>query len=253
MIFVVGDVHGCVDEVTELLARIFEESGKGPIEIWCLGDAIDKGPDSKGVLDLLFLTSYPNVIIKSIMGNHCEKFLRWCAGQDREESGGKQNTVRNKWGFEKIREYRDFIKDLPLYVRFPEYNVTLIHGGVEPKMTELPSPVLSEANKVEKNLVRVRYVSPNGRMIALGEENLDQGDKWWADVYDGRFGTIIYGHQPFSEVTYAKHAIGLDTGAVFGGKLSALRLSKDGNHKLIQVDAKQKYASSYEESSENVD
>jgi diadenosine tetraphosphatase ApaH/serine/threonine PP2A family protein phosphatase len=114
-------------------------------------------------------------------------------------------------------------------------------------MTELPPTSLMEANKHQKNVLRVRYVSPEGRMVPLGEENLDQGDKWWADLYDGRFGTVIYGHQPYDEVAFSKHAIGIDTGCVFGGKLTALRLSKDGDHKVLSVQAKAKYAKSYAE------
>lgn len=247
MIWVIGDIHGCIEELTQLLARIFEESDKGPIEIWSIGDGIDKGPNSRAVLEALFLASYPDVVIMSILGNHEEKFLRWCKAQDREDAGGKKNEVTDRWAFATIRDFQPFIEALPLYKLFPEYNVLLVHGGIDPRMTELPPTALTEANKYQKNILRLRYVSSDGRMIPLGNENLEQGDRRWADVYDGRFGTIIYGHQVSDEIQHHPHAIGLDTGCVYGNKLSALRLSKDGNHKLIQVNAKEKYAKAYDE------
>lgn len=247
VIWVIGDIHGCIEELTQILVKIFEESDEKPIEIWSIGDAIDKGPDSRAVLETLFLASYPGVVIKSILGNHCEKFLRWCKAQDREDAGGKKNEVTDRWAFAAIRDFQSFVEGMPLYKFFPEYNVLLVHGGIDPRMTELPPTALMEANKYQKNILRLRYVSADGRMIPLGDENLEQGDKWWADVYDGRFGTIIYGHQASDEIQHHPHAIGLDTGCVYGNKLSALRLSKDGNHKLIQVNAKAKYAKAYDE------
>ena len=245
--FVIGDVHGCVAELTELLALICEKAKAPKIEVILLGDSIDKGPDSAGVLDLVFMSSFPNLTIRSILGNHCEKFLRWCFAQQREEAGGAKNEIKNKWGFEKIREYQDFLVQCPLWISLPEYGVTLLHGGVETWMKELPSAKLSEASKYEKNILRIRYLSSTGKMIRLGEEDLEKGDRWWADVYDGRFGTIIYGHQPYDKVAYHEHAIGLDTSCVHGGELTALHLSVDGKHQILSVKAREKYCKAYDE------
>lgn len=246
--YVVGDIHGCYDELEEILVEIIKDSwDSDSVTVWCIGDLIDKGPKANQVLERVFLRELPNIQIMSILGNHEEKFLRWCKAQDREDAGGKKNEVTDRWAFATIRDFQPFIEALPLYKLFPEYNVLLVHGGVDPRMTELPPTALTEANKYQKNILRLRYVSSDGRMIPLGDENLEQGDRWWADVYDGRFGTIIYGHQASDEIQHHPHAIGLDTGCVYGNKLSALRLSKDGNHKLIQVNAKEKYAKAYDE------
>lgn len=245
--YIVGDVHGCYIELIDLLAAIYEDAGEAEIKIYFIGDLIDKGPDTDKVLKLVEEDFLMHTKFAFILGNHEEKFLRWCAAQKREDEGGAKNEIKNRWGFEKIREFEALLREAPLYIELPEYKVILVHGGIEPKMTELPPPALKDANKHQKNVLRVRYVSPNGRMVSLGEEKLDEGDEWWADVYDGRFGTAIYGHQPYAEVAFHKHAIGIDTGAVFGNKLTALRLSKDGNHKVISVPARQKYAKSYSE------
>lgn len=245
--YVIGDVHGCYDELTELLVEIYADAGDAPVKIYFVGDLIDKGPKTSQVLELVEKEFLIGTQFAFILGNHEEKFLRWCTSQEIEENGGRRNQVTDKWQFAKIRQFKPLLEEAPLYIKLPEYNVVLVHGGIEPKMIELPPPALKDANKYQKNILRVRYVSSDGRMVSLGQENLEQGDKWWADVYDGRFGTIIYGHQPYDDVAYSKHAIGIDTGCVFGGKLTALRLNLDGNHKVISVSAKEKYAKSYSE------
>ena len=61
--------------------------------------------------------------------------------------------------------------------------------------------------------MRTRYIDAKKDFIELQRET---GDPYWADVYDGRFGHVIFGHQPFIDgVKYFKHATGIDTGAVF--------------------------------------
>ena len=62
--------------------------------------------------------------------------------------------------------------------------------------------------------MRTRYIDAQKGFIGLGHEK--SGDPYWADVYDGRFGHVIFGHQPFLEgVKYFNHATGIDTGASF--------------------------------------
>jgi len=247
--YVIGDVHGCFAELSDLIVKICEDAwgDKGDIHLWFIGDLIDKGPKSEAVLESVLLDQKPRIVKHSILGNHEEKMIRWCRAQARQESGGARNEIVDRWNFSAIRDYADLLSTLPLYAYLPDYNVLLVHGGIEPKMTELPPVSLDKASKSQKNILRVRYVSPEGKMVSLGAEDLEQGDKWWADLYDGRFGTAIYGHQPYEEVVYHPHAIGIDTGCVYGNKLTALRLSLDGKHTLIQVDAKKKYAKSYDE------
>jgi serine/threonine protein phosphatase 1 len=245
--YVIGDVHGCYAELIDLLAEIYADAKGADVTIYFIGDLIDKGPESGAVLRLIEDDFLMATKFKFILGNHEEKFLRWCKAQDIEEAGGKKNQIVDRWKFQEIRQFKPLLEEAPLYIQLPEYNVLLVHGGIEPRMTELPPPTLMDANKHQKNVLRLRYISAEGRMIPLGEESLEQGDKWWADTYDGRFGTVIYGHQPYDKVAYHPHAIGIDTGCVFGNELTALRLEKDGNHKVISVKAKAKYAKSYTE------
>lgn len=246
IVYVIGDVHGCIAELSDMLVAIMEDAGSEPIEIYLIGDLIDKGPSPDEVTKLV-MSGYRDITIKSIMGNHEEKFIRWQTHENRIAQEGGTNPVTRHYDYNGLAPYLEYFRSLPVYIHLPDYNVLLVHAGIEPKMKTLPPVSIEMCRRYEKNILRTRFVNPEGKMIPLGEENLEAGDRWWADVYDGRFGTVIYGHQAFSEVEFDKHAIGIDTGCAYGNKLTALRLSKDGAHKVIQIPARKKYASSYDE------
>jgi bis(5'-nucleosyl)-tetraphosphatase (symmetrical) len=212
-----------------------------------LGDLIDKGPSPDKVLETVFLDELPNIQIKSIMGNHEEKAIRWLRKKQKELAGGPPNDIQNKWDFEAIGDFLDFMVAMPLWVSLPEYNVTLIHGGIPANMERLPDPCWDKASKADKMVLRTRYLSSEGKPLQLGAEDLECGDRWWAELYDGRFGTVIYGHQSFPDVRYDSHAIGIDTGCVYGNKLTALLLKTDGKHEVISMEATDKYAPVYGE------
>jgi serine/threonine protein phosphatase 1 len=97
----------------------------------------------------------------------------------------------------------------------------------------------------EAAVVKVQ-MRPKGSFISLGQET--EADPFWADVYDGRFGHVYFGHSPYpdaEEPVQFAHATGLDTGAVFGGKLSAVVLEDGQEPRFVSVDASGKFASSY--------
>jgi hypothetical protein len=81
---------------------------------------------------------------------------------------------------------------------------------------------------------RIRFVSPEGKILQLGHETVR--DHYWATRYDGRLGTVYFGHQVFMqpEPVVFEHAIGLDLGAVHGGYLAAAILSESGVSYVIE-------------------
>jgi len=92
-------------------------------------------------------------------------------------------------------------------------------------------------------------VRPKGDFLALGQ-NRPGVDPFWADVYDGRFGHVFFGHQPFLDEGAPKlfpHATGLDLGAVFGGRLAAVVLEEGRAPRAVTVEATAKYADPLEE------
>jgi len=97
-------------------------------------------------------------------------------------------------------------------------------------------------------VVTKKKVRPEGEFIALGQEG--PSDPYWADVYDGRFGHVFFGHEPFIDsetpVDYP-HATGLDLGAVFGGRLAAVILEEGRPARAVTVEATGKFAEPLEE------
>ena len=97
-------------------------------------------------------------------------------------------------------------------------------------------------------VVKSKKVRPKGDFLALGQNR--PGDPFWADGYDGRFGHVFFGHQPFLDEEAPKlfpHATGLDLGAVFGGRLAAVVLEEGRAPRAVTVEATAKYADPLEE------
>jgi len=247
--YVVGDIHGCYDEFMDLMVEICNDAGQNPIEVYLLGDLIDKGPKSVQVVTEFLGTLGVGIKLFCIMGNHEEKFVRWNSHETVRLKTGKANPTKAHYDYTGLTSFAEKLRELPLWIKIPDSDVLLVHGGIEPAMKSLPPDKLEGCRKAEKNLLRVRYVNTNGYMVPLGEESLEQGDSWWAEQYDGRFGLVIYGHQAFQEPKIDKHAIGIDTGCVHGNKLTAVCIDENlrTNPKFIQVKAAKKYASTYEE------
>ncbi len=192
----------------------------------CVGDMINKGPLSLEVLRLIRQEG-----IEAIRGNHEDKFIRYNVHEKEKERTGKKNPMRLEAG--ELRLYHsmsledfEFLYSLPLFIQFSFY--TVVHAGV------LPSTDLWHLDKKEAaKVMRVRYVDYKGRFVTL-----DRSDPmihfWWSELYDGRYGTIIYGHQPFLHPRVDRFSIGIDTGAVYGNALTALVIDGVEPH-FVQV------------------
>lgn len=245
---IIGDVHGCDVELRWLLRSL------QPFDITdtvvFLGDLIDKGPDTPGVVkqvrELASLGGQPTVI--ALMGNHEERFLRFC----RYEMSSGHNPMQYV-----PDEFHDHIKKLSMTdILWLEKNLRLTyqfkhnskqyictHGGISNSTTFVPKR--DDKRKVINPWLRLRYVNPEGHFVRLGAEQ--PGDKFWAEVYRGHIGTALFGHQPFmdqdSPLEKFDYAIPLDGGCVHGGQLRALVLDK-GQH-IVAVDAMRKYSEIY--------
>lgn len=231
MIYVVGDVHGCIETLLQLLARLQPQATDS---FTFLGDLVNKGPESAAVLDLVetLVRTYPNSV--AICGNHEEKILRYRDRDDKEPGHLVASVVEGKLEpfvlHLKPRNW-DFMEQMPLLVR-PASGVLCVHGGVYPAFFERFGPIgdvgadwrkeKSKRAEYIRRFLRVRKVSPKGQMVALDQETPD--DVHWTSVYDGCEGTVYYGHDPRKDVRQVgpgPTAVGLDTGAVFGGRLTA--------------------------------
>ncbi|MBE0491203.1 MAG: metallophosphoesterase [Sulfurospirillum sp.] len=203
-LIVYGDIHGCLDELIALRKKIGILDDD--IEV-CVGDVITKGNNSLKTLKFLRKKG-----IFCVLGNNEEIFLRFMNERENNSSlkldQDKKNILRNL----SIKDW-DFLRSLPYFIQIDRY--TIVHGGLQNSMN---LQTLSQEDK--DKIIKMRYLSKSGKFIAYEKE--DKKSVFWADLYDGKNGFVIYGHQRFKEPKLSAHAIGIDTGCVYGQKLTAL-------------------------------
>jgi len=193
----IGDVHGCADELDALLV----ECGWRPGErVVLVGDLVAKGPDSAGVVRRVRERG-----MLAVKGNHDAHVLRWHAGKMPEHKTPKpehqhvlDTLSATDWGF---------LQSLPLYLRLPEHNVLVVHGGV------VPGVPLGEQKP--ELLLNLRSITPQGKPSKKREDGVPWASRWQGPE------RIIFGHDALRGLQQHPHAIGLDSGCVYGGRLTA--------------------------------
>ena len=210
-----------------------------------VGDLVDKGPDSLGVLRRAreLVRAYPGSVVVS--GNHEEAALRWW----------RRGEAVEHWVHGATADDWAFIEAMPLTWAEPERGLRVVHGGIFPKLLERHPDVFdvieaggdwrkSRRKVLERarRMLRVRHVSPRGEMVSYGQES--SHDPYWTEVYDGSAGFVIYGHQVWDSGAPREdpHACGIDTGCVHGGYLTALVHQPGRSPAFVQEPARQKYA-----------
>jgi hypothetical protein len=240
-----------------------------------LGDYVDKGPESLRTLRAVrvIVEDWPGSI--AICGNHEESAMRLYAKAQKQGSwDGLRKVEKEPWLKDMTEDDYQWLRSLPLVAR-PLPGTVMVHGGMFPayfdKHGEIGDVPASWHKKGGKRMdrmrrfLRVRHVYKPGTLSAKGKDiggNMvtmgDEGDDTlnWANWYDGREGFAFYGHAPQKSGNPVLHnyALGLDTGAVFGGRLTAAVLSEDdqgtgtrfacsiGHVQLVSVAASRAYA-----------
>ncbi len=249
---VIGDVHGCLDELRELILEVVDVSDKDRVIF--LGDLIDRGPDPAGVVAFV-----KGLGAECVMGNHEEKALRWRRHEMRriEDPKHYKNPMRDihqdrltQWA--KIpADHWDWIAKWPKFIHINNL-WTAVHAGLMPGV----EPELQVPNE----LMRLRYVRcakdvhgyEKYKMSPLGDTGEPSDPKdgervvHWTKLWSGPR-NIVYGHYVWDKVQHTKHAetgamtFGIDTGCVHGGYLTALVSCKDHLY-TAQVKAQETYA-----------
>lgn len=131
------------------------------------------------------------------------------------------------------QEDLSYLESLPYFIKID--NLTLVHGGLTNDMN-----LNNLSNKDIKTIIRLRYLQEDNKISHTSHKNAY--NTRWAELYNGNNGVIVYGHEVYDEIEYDKFAIGIDTGCVYGNKLSAIVIydSNDpmNNHEIIQVNSK---------------
>jgi Icc-related predicted phosphoesterase len=241
---IIGDVHGCLEELKELINKI--ELSRTD-NLFFIGDLIDKGPDSVGVVKYVFELSklYSTLLI---LGNHEEKFLRYLYNKEHNPKALREMKITPD--FENLAinlnsEEIEFLKQSYYTYTIKELNLLLLHGGITGNCS-INFNINHQYNigKQSKGLdliTKTRHIDSSGKFVGLGLEN--ENTRFWAEEYDGKHGKVIFGHTSFMQATpkYFSNAIGIDTGCVFGQYLMALIVTKN-KIEYISTSAKSKYS-----------
>ena len=208
---VIGDLHGCYDELLDLLDKV---SFASEDRLICVGDLITKGPKNREVLDRFM--SDPQ--FTAVIGNH-DLALRRRWNGEKLKLKPSQKPTHKELKKDKDR-YVPFLNQLPFTIDLGTHLV--VHAGLRPGL-ELYSQTTEDMTELR----------------SLGEDRESRKGTPWYDVYDGDK-IVLFGHWPAAEPRRGKKAIGLDTGCVYGGQLSAYIVETG---ELTSVPARQVYDS----------
>jgi diadenosine tetraphosphatase ApaH/serine/threonine PP2A family protein phosphatase len=211
---IVGDVHGCYDEMVMLLKKMDYDPLKDKLIF--VGDVINRGPKSFEVLKFI---STNNCL--AIKGNHEIALLKY-AQSGVVRAGSSFNSILRSMGTEK-KDWLDWIESWPLYLETDEFIV--VHGGLQPGLhPRLTKPEI---------LTRIRTWDGAGHDL----NNLS--NKPW-DYYYRDKKLVVFGHWSQRGLVVKENIIGLDSGCVWGGSLSAVELPR---RVIYQVESKKAYRS----------
>jgi predicted phosphodiesterase len=189
---VVGDIHGCYDELISLIDKV----GLGADDrLISVGDLITKGPRNREVLDLFI--SDPR--FSAVIGNHDLALRRRWNGEKVKLKSSQKPTHKEMKGDKE--HYVSYLNSLPFMIDLDEH--LIVHAGLRPKV--------ALHSQSTEDLTELRSVGPD-RASRHGTP--------WYEVYDGEK-VVLFGHWPADEPRRGPKAIGLDTGCVYGRKLTA--------------------------------
>lgn len=231
---IIGDVHGCFDELVELLKQLGHSVDEAAFKITpangrklvFVGDLVDRGPKIPEVLKLVMNAVADNVAL-CVPGNHDVKLMRKLRGRDVQVTHGLAESLAQLSNeTEKFRtDVADFIDDLVSHYVLDGGNLVVAHAGMKQEMQGRGSGAVRE--------------------FALFGETTGETDEFglpvrynWAAEYRGT-AMVVYGHTPVPEPEWLNKTVNVDTGCVFGGKLTALRYPEK---EFVSVPAKQMYA-----------
>ena len=197
----VGDVHGCREELEELLSRV----GLGDDDqLVFVGDLVARGPDTPGVVRLARESK-----ALSVRGNHEHRILLAHEAVLAKERGPRLGPSHQTVLRELTAPDWNYLEQLPLSLEFPDHNVRVVHAGVDPRVPFEEQQAWT--------LLHVRSLTSQGT----------PSDRYssasWAESY-GESPHVVFGHNAQAGLQLHPFATGLDTACVYGNSLSALVL-----------------------------
>ena len=223
---IIGDIHGCYDELSEMLDAI-DWSPQSHILI-LTGDLIDRGPKIKETL--MFVMNTPSVY--SLMSNHEWKLLRHLTGHQIQTTPLIKTIEQCGQDFLRDPSLLKWLESLPWILRYTDTSY-VVHAGIRPDR-----PI---NRQYKDHCIYIRTWNPKTKRISN-----EATDPWWYEypyLYDSRkrhsppFIKIFFGHQRHENAWVSHWACALDGGVVFGGRLRGYVENKG----IVEINAKRTY------------
>lgn len=214
--YIIGDVHGCYHTLLKLIEQLPKNS-----ELIFVGDLCDRGLYTKDVIEFVKINNY-----RCIMGNHEHYMIEHLLHQNeprwlsKEYMGGKE-TMQSYNGYEKLlNEHLRWLQTLPTYILKDNYFIT--HAFC--------LPYYKRRNHLDKK-------------HAMMVNRVADKDEWgydWEDGYEEYDIINIFGHDHSDDIQISRNFYGIDTGCVYGNRLSAIELGtmKIFEQKVLDIDIK---------------
>jgi len=227
---IIGDIHGCYLDFEELSKKLGYDWSTGlPVHpdgrhLAFVGDLTDRGPHSLKTANLVWELAVNKKSAFYVPGNHCNKLYRYLLGNKVQTTHGLETTVSEYMSLdsEQKNEFREkfiFLYEFaPLYHILDQGRLVIAHAGIR-------EDYIGKHNSKVKTFVLYGDITgktnPDGTPVRRD----------WAKDYQGN-AIIVYGHTPVREPRILNNTYNIDTGAVFGGNLTALRYPE---MKLVSV------------------
>ncbi|OHX48991.1 bis(5'-nucleosyl)-tetraphosphatase PrpE [Cytobacillus pseudoceanisediminis] len=217
---IIGDIHGCFAEFKELTLKMGYSWKRGfPVhpsnrKLAFVGDLTDRGPESLAVVESVYNLA-ANDLAYYVPGNHCNKLYRYFLGNKVQITHGLETTAAEyeqldpQSQMEIKRKFMELYESAPLYHVLDNNKLVIAHAGIK-------------ESYIGKHSSKVKTFVLYGDIT--GEKNPDGTPvrRDWAKQYEGK-PAVVYGHTPVKEVRKINNTYNIDTGAVFGNKLTAIR------------------------------
>lgn len=236
---IIGDVHGCFVELLELLESLgyavteknseikeFQVTAPESRKVIFLGDLVDRGPDTPSVVGLA-MSMVSNQQALCVLGNHDVKFVKKLKGRDVKIAHGLAESLEQiaSYSDEFRRSVIEFFDALPSHCILDEGQLVVAHAGIKESMQGKDSP-------------KVRAFTLFGDVSGENDEYGLPIRKDWGQHYEGA-AVVIHGHTPTLAPRKVNRTVCIDTGCVFGGKLTAYRYPEN---EFVSVPAKKQYS-----------
>lgn len=218
---IIGDIHGCFVEFEELTKKMGYDWSTGlPVHpdgrhLAFVGDLTDRGPESIKTAKLVWDLVVNKKSAFYVPGNHCNKLYRYLLGNKVQTTHGLETTVSEYMSMnpEMKNDFRErflrLYESAPLYHVLDQGRLVIAHAGIR-------------EDYIGKNNSKVKTFVLYGDITGQSNPDGTPVRRDWAKNYQGK-AAVVYGHTPVREPRVLNNTYNIDTGAVFGGNLTALR------------------------------